>query len=233
MFYGPRPNNVKVVMCKAHNVNNGQRLERSRFGQAKTSPVTGWPRAVRMQTDREQQIRHQREIVDHHNRNLRVVEQQVHEKRDASTKAGQDLKRWEREKGNLKTAVQQAEDAVEEQTHDIEAHRPRDGRLQELEKQLRDSRDELESLGLSFQDAVVQKDRHSQASADAKHRLDEHDLEYEAAKARLDQAEQKLARLKDDRGRALLAKNKALEDITQAKQNVSEMQVRRDEKKAT
>ncbi|KAK1069635.1 Structural maintenance of chromosomes protein 6 [Friedmanniomyces endolithicus] len=233
MFYGPRPNNVKVVMCKGHNPNNGQRLERSRFGQAKTSPVNGWPREARMQTDREQQIRHQRETVDHHNRILGVVEQQVNEKRDASTKAGQELKRWEREERNLKTAVQQAEDAVEEQTHDIEAHRPRDGRLQELEKQLKDSKDELESLGLSFQDAVVQKDKQSQASADAKHRLDEHDQEYQAAKARLDQTEQKLARLKDDRGRALLAKNKALEDITQAKQNVAEMQVRRDEKKAT
>ncbi|KAK3117191.1 Structural maintenance of chromosomes protein 6 [Teratosphaeriaceae sp. CCFEE 6253] len=220
--------NVKAAISIGNQPTSGVRQDYSRGGQGKSSFIDAWGGAPRMQTDLEEQMAHQREVVDDYTRAVDHADRAVKEKQAANFRAGQDVKKWEREAQRLKTGVQQAEDRVEEQSNDIEAHRPKDGRLQELERQLQDSKDEYQSLGPSYQDAIVAKDDLSQKSKDAKHALDDADAEYNAGKARVTHAEERLVRLSVDRRTALLAKNEALNSIDHAKQAHTETQERRD-----
>ncbi|KAK3618775.1 Structural maintenance of chromosomes protein 6 [Elasticomyces elasticus] len=233
MFDPPtKPHNVKAVMCKVTNGINGLRLERTNAGNSKTSPVHGWKHA-RMQTDHESGIRHQQGIVSQFKRSHQDLEQVERQKRDAMTRAGQDVKRWERDAQALKTAYQRAEDAVEAQKNDIERNKPQDGKMQELERQLTEAKDDLDGYGASFQDAVTAKDKTGKASKAAKDRLDAEDEKYNAAAARLEEAKENCDRLNKLRQGALLVMNKALEDVAAAETYVTQAEQKRDAEKNT
>ncbi|KAK3074202.1 Structural maintenance of chromosomes protein 6 [Teratosphaeriaceae sp. CCFEE 6253] len=220
--------NVKAAISISSQPTSGIRQDHSRGGQGKSSFIHAWGGAARMPTDLGEQMAHQRGVVDEYTRAVDHADRAVKEKQAANLRAGQDVKKWERDAQRLKTAVQQAEDRVEEQNNDIEAHRPKDGRLQELERQLQDSKDEYQSLGPPYQDVIVAKYDLIQKSKDAKHALDDADAEYNTGEARVTHAEERLVRLSADRRTALLAKNEALNSIDHAKQAHTETQQRRD-----
>ncbi|KAK5716738.1 Structural maintenance of chromosomes protein 6 [Elasticomyces elasticus] len=229
---GAKPANVKAVMYIGNDPKNAVRLEVNN-GQAKSSPVQGWTGTLRMQTDHDQQMHIQRGLVDRQKRLHHDAEQDERQKRDAMTRAGQDVKRWEREAQALKTAYQRAEDAVEGQKNEIERNKPQDGKMQELERQLTEAKDDLDGYGASFQDAVTAKDKTGKASKAAKDRLDAEDEKYNAAAARLEEAKENCDRLNKLRQGALLVMNKALEDVAAAETYVTQAEQKRDAEKNT
>ena len=223
-----RLRNVRAAISIGNDPELGVRQDYSGDAAARSSYITAWNGVKRMQIDYQQQISHEEQVVAQHKQAVADAEELVREKQQVNHRAGQDLKKWERDQQRLKTAVQQAEDAVEEQNNEIEAYRPKDGRLQELEKQLQESRDDLESYGASYQDGILAKDKLSEASAAAKHSLDEADAECRAGKARLEQAEEKLSRYAQDRRSALFNKNEALNAVDAAKREHEGVVARRD-----
>ncbi|KAK5691268.1 Structural maintenance of chromosomes protein 6, partial [Elasticomyces elasticus] len=230
---GAKPEHVKAVMYIGNNVNNAVRLEVNNNQQAKSSPVPAWTGALRMQIDSDQQLHHQRTTVDHHKRVHHDKEQIEREKRDAMTKAGQDIKRWEREAQALKVAVQQAEDAVEVQRNEIERNKPQDGKMQELERQLTEAKDEFDGYGASFGDATNARDKAGVVSNAARDRFHAEDEKYNAAAARLEEAKENCDRLNKLRQGALLVMNKALEDVAAAETYVTQAEQKRDVEKNT
>lgn len=231
-LYGPtRPQHVKAAICQLDGRGKGVRYEYSRTGAEKSTTLQGWTGRPRMTTDHAEQIRIQEEIVKQARRDVDQVKQRIRERQMALEKAGQDIKRFERDAKDYKTRAQQAEDAVEEQTNAIESLRPQDGRLQELERQLRDEKEALEGVNSSYQDAVNSKDALSKSSEDLKQKLDAAQQQLDDANARVERAQVQGQRANTARQEALLEKNQALQAIDVAKNWVQVVEGRRDDQK--
>ena len=220
---GP-PRNVKAALNLEGNTGAGYRQDFSGSGQARGNHIYKWDREIRLQADREQQIQHQRDAVDHYKRVVHECEQQLREKRQAQNKASQDFVGWEREARRLKTACQEAEDAVEAQNNEIESHRPQDGRLQELERQLAETIEELEANASSFGDATIQEDNDKARKDDVDREYSQVQQELEEAQARKEKAAQRLAKCTTDRHNALLEKNDAVSAVTSARERLRKRQ---------
>lgn len=223
----PRPQYVKAAISFG-NRGSGIRYEYSRTGGEKSSSMQPWQGSARMETDHDEQVRILQGRIDQATRDLDQVTQQMREKQKAVEKASQDLVRWQREAKGLKTALQQAEDAVEEQANLIESLRPQDGRLQELEKQLSEARADLETSEGSYRDCVVAIDGLDATQSDLKTELDAAQKQLDESEARIAKVQRQMDRAGDARTIALREKNAALEAIDRAKQMVTQVEGRRD-----
>ncbi|KAK5125122.1 hypothetical protein LTR85_000798 [Meristemomyces frigidus] len=223
----PRPQYVKAAISFGHQ-GSGIRYDYSRTSAEKSSAMQSWVGAARMETDHDEQVRIVQSRIDQATRDLDQANQEMRQKQVAMEKANQDMKRWQREGQNLRTAAQQAEDAVEEQANKIESLRPQDGRLQELENQLRQARTDLETQQGSFQDSVVEKDALDAKQSEVKYQLDAVQKRLDEAEARIAKAQGQMDRADDSRTVALREKNAALEAIDHAKQMVTQLETKRD-----
>ena len=228
MYDNGRPRNVKATMCILSDRSKALRFEYSGRGELKSTNVPAPRGPPRMKTDIQGQIRIQKDSRDSAFQAFQAAEQEVRRLQMALKTAEQELKRFERTQRDLKTEVQQAEDAVDEQQGVIESHRPQDGRLQELERQLQEAKENVESLEATFQDMVNTKDDLNNTQQENKARLDAATAELNQAKARVDKAEKRQQQLEQIRIKALQEKNLALEKIDEAKRVQSRMEERRD-----
>ncbi|KAK5107163.1 hypothetical protein LTR62_001688 [Meristemomyces frigidus] len=228
LYSGPRPRNVKVAISFANKPGSGTRQDWSRTGQQRSSGVGAWTGTARMHADREQQIQHQRQTLNQHKIAVDNAEKINRETQNVMVKADQQVTAWTKKARELKTAVQVAEDAVEGQNNLIESTRPQDGKLQELQRQVTEAKEELITYQASFQDAQDQKDKLSQQSKNALHVLNEVEKELKTCKAQLAKAKDRAEKLQDDRTTALLAKNEALEAIDAVKKHLEVLERKRD-----
>lgn len=222
MYGSGQKQNVKATITMARGAGNGTRYEYSRGGQ-KASPVKAWAGAVRMQTDREEQKRMQRERLELARRDLDEKEAERRQCQTALTQAQQALMRWKREAESLRIAYQRAEDAVERKEAEIESNRPQDGRLQELERQVKEAQEELESAQASFQDSVLEKDRLDATGRERKDEVDNAFAQLDEANKRNEKALKRSQKLEADRYQALLQKNEAIAALDYSKERVTQV----------
>jgi chromosome segregation ATPase len=114
----------------------------------------------------------------------------------------------------------------------IERNQPQDGRLQELERQLEETKADLEFSNASYQDAVNAKDDLNRKARAYKVALDAAQAQVDACGRRVAHAEEQMQRAATSRHDALRQKNEALAAIDCAKNLVTELQERRDEQQA-
>ncbi|RMY28840.1 hypothetical protein D0866_09127 [Hortaea werneckii] len=230
LYSNGKPRNVKAgVTWQRDSSGRGTRYDYSRSGAEKSSPMDRWSGAARMKTDRADQITMQEDIVKRAQQALDRAEQEVRAKQNAVKVAGQAVNSHDRTANDLKTAYQKAEDAVEEITNEIESNRPQDGRLQELERQLQEKREDVETLEQQYMDASNEKTSLNKIGRELKNVVDAAEREYNDAANRQERAEKHLERVKEDRHTALLGKNKAENAVEFAKKEVETFQRRRDE----
>lgn len=232
LYGSSRPQNVRSAIAFAAQQGAGIRYEWSRTGAAKSSPVGKWTGGYRVKTDREQQLRVEKEMLHQAERDLDVVRQQIRERTIVLKEAKQAVERFKRRAKELKTKVQRAEDAVEEQENLIESCQPQDGRLQELERQLEETKADLEFSNASYQDAVNAKDDLNRKARALKNALDAAQTQVDVCARRVAHAEEQMQRAANSRRDALRQKNEALTAIDCAKNLVIELQERRDERQA-
>lgn len=232
MYSGQRPKNVKVAIAfQPSQRGGGIRFEFTRSGAAKSSPVAPWEGAARMQTDRAEQIRRAKENEDHAKHGLEELRQRARELQGNLTTAGQGLNLWERQNKSLRQEKQRADDAVERQENEIENNRPQDGKLQELQNQLRSVNDDIAATQRSYQDGVDWKDRLNEKATGPdglKAKTDASLREYQTAKMQIDKANNRKDKLENDRQLALRNKNFALEQIQSATHRLQQFEERRD-----
>jgi chromosome segregation ATPase len=228
----PRPRNAKVAVAFSAERGGGLRYDYSRSGQAKATPMKPWQGAVRMQTDRAEQIRRARDNEGHARRELAQLQQKFKDAQGDLKVAEQALVRWDRTNKELRRAKQQADDAVEAMSNEIENNRPQDGKIQELRIQLESVIEDVAATQRSYQDGVDWKDRLNglatgpdglKAKADAALR------DYQTAKMQIEKAENRKTQLDNDRVRALREKNRTFEETEQAKDNLRRAEAARDE----
>jgi chromosome segregation ATPase len=231
MYGAQRPRNVKVAVAMSAERGGGIRYDFSRSGAAKSTPMKPWQAAVRMQTDRVEQIRRAKENEDHAKRDFDQLKQQQRELQQALKVAEQALVRWDRSNKELRLAKQQADDAVEAMQNEIENNRPQDGKIQELRTQLQSANEDVDATQNSYQDGVDWKDRlNEQATGPSglKAKADAALREYQTAKMQIEKAENRKAQLESDRVHALRSKNLALEEIELAKDRLRRAEEARD-----
>jgi len=219
--------NVKAAMCFA-NKGAGVRYELTRTGQQRSSPVEAWQGRPRIKTDREEQIRLQRDVVNRADQDLETQQRTVRQLQNDLGRANQGIKAFEAEQKKLKIAFQKAGDDVDALENEIESSRPQDGKLQELERQLHESRESFKVVENSFGDSVNQKDILGDKGAELKAVMDGKQRALDQAQAQLTQAEDRVNDLRTARRNALHQKNQALQEIDAAKHQVTELQNIRD-----
>lgn len=229
---GQRPHNVRAVICHAPERGAGVRMEYTRMGQQKISPVQKWRGQPRLKADREEQLRHQRQVVEQAKQDEDDARQRVAQLQRNLTKANQAVVRFKREKQDLVVASQRADEAVETMQAEIDNNRPQDGRLQELQKQLQDARADLANNESAFGDSVIGLDRIDEAGRTLKARLAETDKEKKQVEKNIARATLRKDKCKTDRETALFAKNEAHNAINNAKDHVTRMEGKRDEQRA-
>lgn len=229
-----RPRNVKVAVAFNAERGGGLRYDFSRSGQAKVTPMKPWQGAVRMQTDRAEQIRRARENEDHAKRDLAQLQQTSRDLQNTLKLADQALFRWDRRNKDLRREKQQADDNVEAMQNEIENNRPQDGKIQELKVQLEGVIEDVDAVQRSYQDGVDWKDRlneNANGPEGLKAKADAALREYQTAKMQIEKAENRKAQLEADRVHALRSKNFALEEIDREKDTLRRAEESRDELK--
>ena len=226
MYVGERPRNVKATIAFPSDRTKGIRYEFSAHGAAKSSNLAAWSGPSRMRTDPQDQIRMQREQVNQATREFENAKQNHRNLEIALKKVEEEIMRFDRRTKDLKTEHQHAEDAIEQKQAEIDSSRPQDGRLQELERQLSEAKNELEAQQQSYQDMVVAKDDLNRNQREFKDRLDAATAELDQGKARVTKAEKRLHTLETTRMKALQEKNLALEMIDAAKRDQTALEER-------
>lgn len=227
-YAGPRPQNVKSVICWDDNDKRaGWRFDWSRTGAAKSSPVARWD-VPRMQSNRSEQIASAQQDVEQAGRDVTAIQAQVKQLQNAAVKAKQDVVAFQRRQKDLLVASQRAEDAVVAKQEEIDASRPQHGKLQELEHQLSDAKGEHEAGQASYIDMVNAMDRLNEIAKEIKTRLDAAQAELDQANKRVVSAEKRVHQTELARQNALREKNLAHQHIADAQEEQDGAEKRRD-----
>lgn len=227
----PPPRNVRASICITEG-KSGTRFDSTRTGNMRSGFVKPWENP-RIQVNREDREKSLQQDLQHAKRELDAAEKSFRELQNALTKAGQAVVRFERQQKELKVEIQRAEDAIEALQAEIDSNRPQDGKLQELESQLAEAKDDLESEERSYQDVVNSKDDLDAKAKDLKAVLDAAQAEFEQIEGRINRAEEKVKRATRARGDALHQKNLAFGLIDGAQRELDHLIGRRDTQQAT
>ena len=230
MFGSGRRRNVRAVITMAKKHGEGQRWEWTRNNDQKSSGMQAFRRQARMKADREQDIQARRAELQAAQRALGEVEQTHLAARNAAKQAEQAIVAHKREGNRLNVLHQKAEDAVLEIQNDIDANRPQDGKLQELENQLKDATAEYEAAKASLQDAMDVKISLDEKAKVLKKTVDDAQHEVDREQRLLDEAERLVRQRDEDRREALFAKNAAFDDVKRYKDHQERLQEKVTEK---
>lgn len=225
---GGRPRNIKTAMSFVSDVGKAVRLEFTRTGQPKTSNVEKWTGPARMKTNHEEQIRIQREAVNHAKRDFDAAQQDIRRLQMALKEASEAINRFEKEQRTLKTRLNKAEDDVDAQQGDIDQNQPQNGRLQELERQLAEAKDEAETSSNSFMDMVNAKTRLGETGKELGDKLLAVQATLKRSEDQVKRAEERVDQLTRERTVALREKNAADQAIEDARKEVTRLEEKRD-----
>jgi chromosome segregation ATPase len=184
-----------------------------------------------MKVDQAEQLRLQEQKVqdatDEHN----SASQRVRQLRDAEVKAKQAVEAWKRQERSLKAAAQTAEDNVEQLIAEIDSNRPQDGKLQALQDQLREAKEDQAAHEGAYQDSVVAKDKLDEIANALLPDMEQAQQELQLQKTRIEKAQRKVETCEASRIAALYEKNEALEKVANMQSHVTRLEKKRDAKK--
>ena len=227
----PSPN-VRASICISEDRKSGTRFDTTRAGNMRSGNVKQWDNP-RMKSNHEDRLKALQQELQYAKQDRDEADQNHRDLQLAVKEASQALERFQKRQNELKVESQQAEDAVETLQADIDSNHPQDGKLHELESQLADAKDELESEERSYQDVVNSRDDLNDKARDLKAVLDTAQDELDQFGERMGHAEEKLRRASKARSDALHEKNLAFGLIDSAQKEVDRLIARRDQQQAT
>ncbi|KXT02936.1 hypothetical protein AC578_10606 [Pseudocercospora eumusae] len=229
---GHRPQHVRAtITLHPHNKSAGQRWDYDPHGGEKVGPVAPWQGRGRMNVDKQEAIRLASERAQEAGRKRGQVEQHAQHMQNEHTKAGQAVVAHQRESRRLKEAYQKADDNVDAQQAEIDANRPQDGRLQQLQRQEEEYLQEKKAAEDSLQDAIAQIEDLNASARIFKDAVEEALDDKSKAESLIEKAVQKKVDVENARQAALLNKNRAFDKIDEAKVQVAHLQEEVDAKK--
>ncbi|KAF2211151.1 hypothetical protein CERZMDRAFT_44244 [Cercospora zeae-maydis SCOH1-5] len=224
MFDSGRRKNVRAVLTMARRAGDGQRWEWSRTGEQKVSGMPGWNGPTRMVTDRQQELELRQREVQTAQRALEDAKQDRKAALLSLNQAKQAVEKHKRETNTLNIRHQEADDEVEKLQNEIDANIPQDGRLQELENQLREVTAELEGAKAAMEDAIGAKVNLDDTARELKDAVKQAQEALDKEQILVSRDEERLSKCKEDRTEALFRKNAATDDVNRYKEHLERTQ---------
>ncbi|KAK8163102.1 putative DNA repair protein Rad18 [Phyllosticta citrichinensis] len=229
-----RPCNVKQVFCFARGSHeDGRRLGWTSAGARSEAPISGWTDGARMQTAVESQINAANETLQRLKDELAGLEAEFRRRQEADTKAKQSLERHKRNTRNLQVESQKAQEDWEKMQDALEAEQPQDGRLEELERQLKEAEEITEAHIQLFEDAKAEVRRMQGKERALNERIGEIQAKINQIGVQVRKAESRVEKLEDGRHRALQRKNVALAEVHELRQEREGFETQRREQEQT
>ncbi|KAL5332680.1 hypothetical protein BJX70DRAFT_404329 [Aspergillus crustosus] len=155
LFDGEKPRNVRRCYCiNQADRRRGIHLSYSRTGEPSQAPVSVYNGNPRMKSDRDSQIRVQRETVANLRRLLNSREEELRSAQSHLTRCKQSRERLERRGSDLHIECQRKEDRVEELEEALQKESGEDGDLEILQAALRDTEAEKKLNEGSLNDSM-------------------------------------------------------------------------------
>ena len=221
---GPN-DNVKAVLCiNQREPLRGFRYEKSRAGQPKSTPIHPWEGQARMKIDNGDRLKMLEDNVRLAQEVFQSAQRDFQKSVAAEKAASQALHRFKQRQRELTEEAQKAEDEVEALQNEIDSRLPQDGKLQELERQLEEAREEMTTVQNSFGDYEKDKALLDRENKELKARMDASGLELEKTKKRLGKAQENLQAVSATRLAALSDKNRAIGMIEKAEATVKQIE---------
>ncbi|KAF2459353.1 DNA repair protein [Lineolata rhizophorae] len=225
MTRGQRPVNVRQCYCfQDGSSSEGIRIGFTSSGQETTSPIEAWRKNPRMQTNIQDRIKAEEEVLAqlmHEMVELETREQELGEARKQAVqqREGQ-IHRFKKVEVDHQCAAEEADRLVDE----LDASAPRAGMLETLQDQINTAKDSKRIAENQFQEMIQAKDELREAKRQLEEQVEAARVEVEEAQQRLAKAEQRLERLERKRVDAVCEKNKAIDDLRAAETELAEHQ---------
>ncbi|KAL9096432.1 MAG: hypothetical protein Q9165_001429 [Trypethelium subeluteriae] len=219
-----RPRNTKACLA-FHPTQRGHGLRYTASAtSSKMDPVPAWTQGSRLQTDTEAQKRNQVALVQHLQSELQQVQSKSQALEDALTTAINNISQHEQRKKQLKIQQQRAEDDADRLRDELDEETPQDGKLDELQSQLENSRAESQQFSTDYENAIIEKDKLNEDQRALMRQRDEAEAIINESKTKIDKATTKMQKLSDHRTAALHEKNSAFERIRDAQDEKQQLE---------
>jgi chromosome segregation ATPase len=226
MFDGPRPVNVRQCFC----INDKKRGWGLRLGymghqgNREMSPVKPPQGKSRMKTDIESQIAYQKETLTQLERERNSLENECRKVEESLSRCGQTITTRKRDHQRLKIALQQAEQRVDDLNAELDSFNVEDGRLDGLRQSLAEAEQERSILEESYGNMALEKDNLNKKSAEEKRTLSALREQIEEQETNLRKIRLRRKNLDSVRNMALTAKNLAITQIEESRQEKEKAQ---------
>ncbi|KAI9697857.1 MAG: Structural maintenance of chromosomes protein 6 [Bogoriella megaspora] len=234
---GARPRNTKACVCFAPNPGNdskkrGEGIRYSNTANAtRSDPVLRWEQASRIQIDNEAQIRYQRENVDLAKKDLEDADAKKVELQRTLRGAERDLADWSKTSKQLKLDYDKADEHWQQIRDALEEEIPQDGRLEELQNQLREAEAETHQYEEDFGNGVVEKDLINDAQTKIREQMNGLQALVDECNAKIEKANKKINTLRGKREDALREKNLAIQKVEDTKNDKTELEQVREQQR--
>ncbi|KAL4959980.1 P-loop containing nucleoside triphosphate hydrolase protein [Aspergillus stella-maris] len=225
LFDGERPRNVKRCYCiNQTDRRRGIHLSYSRTGEPSQTPVSVYSGNPRMKSDRNSQLRVQRDTVANLRQTLNSREEALRSARSHHTRCKQARERHERMRNELRVESQRKDDRVEELEEALQRESEGDGDLEILQATLREIESELQINEGSYNDAVNAIADVMQTIKTIRQELKHKDDEISQIKEELKVAESEQQRVTDKRRKKIAEKNRAVERLEETNQTKTRLE---------
>ncbi|KAK7522612.1 RecF/RecN/SMC [Phyllosticta citriasiana] len=225
-----KPRNVKQVFCFARwSLEDGRRLGWTGAGGRSEAPVPAWMSGARMKTAVESQINAANDTLQRLKNELADQEAELKRRQDAEVKAKQSLERHKRNTRSLQVEMQKAQEDWEKMRDELEAEQPQDGRLEELESQLKEAEETVETNLQMFEDAKAEVARMQGKERALNERMADIQAKIDEVEVQVRKAETRVEKLEEVRRRALQRKNAALGAVDEIRQQRESFETERRE----
>ncbi|KAL4995717.1 hypothetical protein BDV10DRAFT_174240 [Aspergillus recurvatus] len=229
LFDGERPRNAKRCFCiNKSDRRRGILLSYSRSGEPSQAPVSVYAGNPRMKSDRDSQIRVQREAVTNLRQVLNAREEELRSAQTHLTRCRQACEWNERRRHGLVIESQRKDDRIEELEEALQKEGNQDGDLEILQASLREAQGDKRTHEGSLDDAANAMTEIMQNLKGIKKELAAKDAEIARLKDELRVAESEQHMIADKRRKRIGEKNAAVELIEDTTRRRARMRQKRD-----
>ncbi|KAL4882319.1 P-loop containing nucleoside triphosphate hydrolase protein [Aspergillus karnatakaensis] len=230
LFDSEKPKNVKRCYCiNQSDRRRGIHLSYSRTGEPSQAPVSVYNGNPRMKSDRDSQIRVQRETVANLRRVLSSREEELRAAQTHLTRCKQALERHERRARDLHIEFQTKEDRAEGLEEALQKESNEDGDLEVLQAALRDVEAEKGVNEGSMKDSADAMIDMMRTLKEIRQQISVKDAEIEQLQEELRIAESEQHLITDKRRKRIGEKNTVIEHIEEISRNRTRVQQKKEE----
>ena len=160
---------------------------------------------------------------------LRDLQQQFANSESKARAAQQAITRYRQEASRLEQAIKQKEDAVDKLQDELDRDSTEDGRLDALRKVKEEAEEELGINERSFAELILEKDGKNQEASRINSELQEIEEKLAHVDKRIKKAQAAYIRAQDESQKALQDHNTMIESTGAAKDDLVQMEQRRDD----